>query len=43
MNKANLKKRIMIGSANFAQKYGVAPTKIDKNEIKKILNLSKKK
>jgi len=42
MNKANLKKRIIIGSANFAQKYGAAPIKIDKNEIKKILNLSKK-
>ena len=42
MNKANLKRRIVIGSANFAQKYGIAPTKIDKNEIKKILNLSKK-
>ena len=42
MNKANLKKRIIIGSANFAQKYGAAPIKLDKNEIKKILNLSKK-
>ena len=42
MNKANLKKRIIIGSANFAQKYGAAPTKIDRKEIKKILNLSKK-
>ena len=42
MNKTNLKKRIIIGSANFAQKYSAAPTKIDKKEIKKILNLSKK-
>ena len=32
MNKANLKKRIIIGSANFAQKYGADPTKINKNE-----------
>lgn len=42
MNKTNLKKKIVIGSANFEQKYGVVQTKIDKSEIKKILNLSKK-
>mgnify|MGYP006100956975 CR=1 FL=1 len=42
MNKVNLKKRLVIGSANFTQKYGADKTQIDHNEIKKILNLAKK-
>ena len=37
-----LKKRLMIGSANFTQRYGADSTKIKSNEIKKILNLAKK-
>ncbi len=42
MNKSQLKKRIIIGSANFTQKYGADPIKINSYEIKKILNLAKK-
>ena len=42
MRKNNLKKKIVIGSANFTQIYGADPTKIKHNEIKKILNLAKK-
>jgi aryl-alcohol dehydrogenase-like predicted oxidoreductase len=42
VNKVNLKKRLVIGSANFTQKYGADKTQIDHNEIKKILNLAKK-
>ena len=42
MNKAKLKKRLVIGSANFTQKYGADPTKINHVEIKKILDLAKK-
>ena len=42
MNKSELKKRIIIGSANFDKRYGVIPSKISKIEIKKILDLSKK-
>ena len=38
----DLKKKIVIGSANFAQKYGADSKKISPKEIKKILNLAKK-
>lgn len=37
-----LKKRLIIGSANFTQRYGADSIKIKNNEIKKILNLAKK-
>ena len=40
MNKSQLKKRFIIGSANFTQKYGVKSTKVSEQEIKKILNLA---
>ena len=39
MKKFQLKKRFIIGSANFTQKYGADSTKINNYEIKKILNL----
>ena len=42
MKKSELKNRIMIGSANFTQKYGIDTIKVDIFEIKKILNLAKK-
>lgn len=42
MNKFQLKKRIIIGSANFTQEYGADSIKVKSNEIKKILNLAKK-
>lgn len=42
MNKSQLKKKIVIGSANFTQKYGADTIKIKSLEIKKILNLAKK-
>tara|TARA_A100001011_G_C14225339_1_gene806343 strand:- start:586 stop:1449 length:864 start_codon:yes stop_codon:yes gene_type:complete len=42
MKKFQLKKRFIIGSANFTQKYGADSTKINNYEIKKILNLAKK-
>lgn len=42
MNKTNLKKRIVIGSANFTQEYGSDSFQINYNELKKILNLAKK-
>jgi aryl-alcohol dehydrogenase-like predicted oxidoreductase len=42
VNKINLKKRLVIGSANFTQKYGADRTQIDYKEIKKILNIAKK-
>jgi aryl-alcohol dehydrogenase-like predicted oxidoreductase len=41
MNKYELKKKIIIGTANFTQKYGADPKKISHKEIKKILNLAK--
>jgi aryl-alcohol dehydrogenase-like predicted oxidoreductase len=41
MNKYELKKKIIIGAANFTQKYGADPKKISHKEIKKILNLAK--
>ena len=42
MNKNDLKKKIVIGSANFTQKYGAESKIIGPKEIKKILNLAKK-
>ncbi len=42
MNKSQLKKRFIIGSANFTQKYGVDSTIVNNQEIKKIFNLAKK-
>lgn len=42
MNKSQLKKRFIIGSANFTQKYGADPKIINNQEINKILNLAKK-
>ena len=42
MNKTKFKKRIIIGSANFTQKYGADPIKLTYKENKKILNLAKK-
>ena len=41
MIRANLKKRLILGSANFSQKYGAGSIKIDASEIRKILNLAK--
>tara|TARA_Y100000768_G_scaffold387080_1_gene377188 strand:+ start:2555 stop:3412 length:858 start_codon:yes stop_codon:yes gene_type:complete len=37
-----LKKKLILGSANFSHKYGIIPTKVDPTEIKKILLLAKK-
>ena len=42
MNKFHLKKRFIIGSSNFTQKYGAHPVKINSYEIKKILDLAEK-
>ncbi len=42
MNKAQFKSRIIIGSANFTQKYGADPIKVNIIENKKILKLAKK-
>ena len=42
MNNSKLKNRIIIGSANFTQNYGIGLTQIKYNEIQKILNLAKK-
>jgi len=42
VNKTKLKRRIVIGSANFTQKYGVDPIKLTYKENKKILNLAQK-
>lgn len=42
MNKYELKKRFIIGSANFTQKYGVDTIKVNSYEIKKILDTAKK-
>ena len=42
MNKTNLKKRLVIGSANFTQKYGADQITLNYKEKKKILNLAKK-
>ena len=42
MNRFNLKKRLVLGSANFTQKYGIYPNKIKSSELKKIITLAKK-
>ncbi len=42
MNNRNLEKKIILGSANFTQNYGMGSTRVSYNEIKKILNLAKK-
>ena len=42
MNKTELKRRLVIGSANFTQKYGVNLSKIKNKEINKIIYLAKK-
>ena len=42
MNRKNFKKKLIIGSANFTQKYGMDSTKINPNEVIKILNFAKK-
>ena len=42
MNKNKLKLKLVIGSANFTQKYGVDSIKINHKENKKILDLAKK-
>jgi aryl-alcohol dehydrogenase-like predicted oxidoreductase len=42
VNKTKLKRRLVIGSANFTQKYGVDLIKLNNKENKKILNLAKK-
>ena len=41
MNKSKFTKQLIIGSANFVQKYGVDSRLINKDEIKKILYLAK--
>ena len=41
MNKTKLKSRIVIGSANFSQKYGADLIKLNHRENRKILNLAK--
>jgi aryl-alcohol dehydrogenase-like predicted oxidoreductase len=41
MNKSQLKKRIILGSANFTQKYGANQIKIKSRDIKNILKLAK--
>ena len=40
MNKINFKKRLVIGTANFTQKYGADPNRIKQSEIKKIINFA---
>lgn len=40
MNKSEFKKRIIIGSANFDQKYGIKNKKINNEEITKIINFA---
>ncbi len=42
MKNSYLKKRLVIGAANFSQKYGASPIQIKKKEIIKIFNLAKK-
>ena len=42
MNKINFKKKIVIGTANFTQKYGADSKKVNFNEINKILEIAKK-
>lgn len=42
MSKINFKKKLVIGCANFTQKYGADKIKINHNEVKKIFNFSLK-
>lgn len=42
MNKIFFKKKLIIGTANFTQKYGTSNKKLRLNEIKKILDLGNK-
>ena len=42
MNKISFKKKLIIGTANFTQKYGTSDKKLRLNEIKKILDLGNK-
>ena len=42
MNKSTLKKKLVIGTANFTQKYGADTFKVNVNEVSKILNLAKR-
>ena len=42
MNRVDFKKKLIIGTANFVNKYGVDSVKINENEIIKILEFSKK-
>ena len=42
MLRVNLKKKIIIGTANFTQTYGANPINISNSEVLKILNLAKK-
>ena len=41
MKVLNLKKKLILGTANFSQKYGADNIKLDLNEIKKVLNYAK--
>lgn len=40
MKKSEFKKRIVIGSANFDQKYGIAENQINQKEISRIINFA---
>jgi aryl-alcohol dehydrogenase-like predicted oxidoreductase len=42
MIKGNLKKKIIIGTANFTQQYGIKPKKVNTTQLKKIFNFIKK-
>lgn len=42
MKKSKLNKKLIIGSANFTKKYGIASYKVNQDEIYKIFNLAKK-
>ena len=42
MYQSQLKKRFIIGSANFSQNYGADSTRVSEKQIKKILDLAKK-
>jgi aryl-alcohol dehydrogenase-like predicted oxidoreductase len=43
VNKVSFRKKIIIGTANFTQKYGQGLIQINDNETKKIFNLAKEK
>ena len=42
MNKIQLKKKIIIGTANFTQKYGIKPLILNTKNIEKIFYLAQK-